>query len=86
MQFLSTFSFTEIPDMLLNSYDKTQEDEIWVTWLNKEEQLSFVDFKKKYFKQMKKNRKKSVTLEDEKKAIDFALKYITPTKESGELS
>lgn len=81
---MGTHSMDGLTDFILRLMDKEKEEEIWQMWLHKERQLSYEDFKKKYFRQAYKAKVKALTKEEERKAIENATRFIKPINEGGE--
>ena len=66
-------------------FDKDNEEELWQTWLHKDVNMSFEDFKKKYMQSNHKKKITSMSLEEEKQIIANASRFIKPTNEGGEI-
>ncbi|MFL2100094.1 hypothetical protein [Desemzia sp. FAM 23989] len=81
---MSTYSLEGLADFILQLYDKDSEDEIWQTWLHKEQTDNFKDFKKKYLKKLHKPKNKVMSIEEEQKAISNAVRFIKPVNKGGE--
>ncbi len=81
---MSAYTLDGLADFILQLYDKEKEDEIWQTWLHKEKQLSYEDFKKKYLKRMYKTKVKTLSKEEEQKIIENATRFIKPINKGGE--
>ena len=64
--------------------DHENEDEIWQTWLHKDANMSYKDFKKKYMKSARKPKSATISKEEEQKALELAMRFIKPVKEGGE--
>lgn len=81
---MGTYSLEGLADFILQLYDKDSEDEIWQTWLHKEQTDNFKDFKKKYLKKLHKPKNKVMSKEEEQKAISNAVRFIKPINKGGE--
>lgn len=81
---MSTYSLDGLADFILQLFDKQNEDELWDTWLHKEQKDDFKTFKKKYFKSMYKKKAKPLSKEEEEKVIANAMKFIKPVNKGGE--
>lgn len=81
---MGTYSLEGLADFILQLYDKDSEDEIWQTWLHKEQTDNFKDFKKKYLKKLHKPKNKVMSIEEEQKAISNAVRFIKPVNKGGE--
>lgn len=81
---MSAYTLDGLADFILQLYDKEKEDEIWQTWLHKEKQLSYEDFKKKHLKRMYKTKVKTLSKEEEQKIIENATRFIKPINKGGE--
>lgn len=64
--------------------DQENEDEIWQTWLHKDANMNYKDFKKKYLKRMHKPNKKALSKEEEMKVIERNMQFIKPITKGGE--
>lgn len=64
--------------------DQDNEEEIWQTWLHKDANMSYKDFKKKYLKSVRKPKTATISKEEEQKALELAMRFIKPVKEGGE--
>lgn len=64
--------------------DHENEEEIWQTWLNKDANTSYKEFKKKYLKSVRKPKSAAISKEEEQKALELAMRFIKPVKEGGE--
>lgn len=81
---MSAYTLEGLADFILQLYDKENETEIWETWLHKEKQLSYADYKKKYLKRMYKAKIKPLSKEDEQKIMENAARFIKPINKGGE--
>ena len=64
--------------------DQENEDEIWQTWLHKDANMSYKDFKKKYLKSARKPKTATITKEEERQALELAMRFIKPVEKGGE--
>ena len=64
--------------------DHENEDEIWQTWLHKDANMGYKDFKKKYLKSVRRPKSATISKEEEQKALELAIRFIKPVKEGGE--
>ena len=80
---MHTYRLDELADFILQLIDQDAEDEAWQTWLSKDTNMTYKDFKKKCLKSARKPHA-TISKEEEQKALDFALKFIKPNKEGGE--
>lgn len=83
MDLLSTYTLDGLADFFLQLIDQDNEDEVWQTWLHKDANMSYKDFKKKYLKSVRKPNAK-ISKEEEQKALNLALRFIKPINEGGE--
>ena len=74
---MGTYSLEGLADFILQLFDQESEDEIWQTWLHKDANMSYKDFKKKYLKSVRRPNA-TISKEEEQKALDFAMKFIKP--------
>lgn len=81
---MSLYSLESLADFILQLLDKENEDEIWQTWLHKERNLDYAEFKKKYFKKMHKSKLQALTKEEEERIIKNATRFIKPINKGGE--
>jgi len=81
---MATYSLEGLADFVLSMFDKNKEDELWDTWLHKDQQNTFADFKKKYFKNSRKKKKETLSKEEEKKIIESSMQFIKPINKGGE--
>ncbi len=81
---MSTYTLEGLTDFILQLFDKENEDELYQTWLHKDHENSFKDFKKKYFKKMRTTKKEALSKEEEQKNIENAMKYIKPINKGGD--
>ena len=83
MRLLNTYRLDELADFILQLIDQDNDDEAWQTWLHKDANMSYKDFKKKYLKSV---RRLNVTIskQEEQKALNLALRLIKPINEGGE--
>ena len=82
---MATYSLEGLADFILSMFDKDKEDELWDTWLHKDQQNTFIDFKKKYFKKMRKEKKQALSKEEEQKIIESSMRFIKPVNKGGEI-
>jgi hypothetical protein len=68
----------------LDLTDQDNEEEIWQTWLHKDANMGYKDFKKKYLKSVRKPKTATISKEEEQKALELAMRFIKPVKEGGE--
>lgn len=64
--------------------DQENEDEIWQTWLHKDANMSYKDFKKKYLKSVRKPKTATISKEAERQALELAMRFIKPVEKGGE--
>lgn len=81
---MSLYSLESLVDFILQLFDKENEDEIWQTWLHKEKNLDYAEFKKKYFKKMRKSKVQTLSKEEEERIIKNAARFIKPINKGGE--
>lgn len=81
---MSTYTLEGLGVFILQLFDKENEDELWQTWLHKEQKDNYKEFKNKYYKSMYKSKPKSISREEEKENIKNASKYIKPVNKGGE--
>lgn len=84
LSLMKTYSLQGLADFVLQMFDKENEEEIWQTWLHKERQLNFADFKRKYFKKMHKTKVQALSKEEEERIIKNATRFIKPINKGGE--
>lgn len=65
--------------------DTENEEQLWETWLHKDQENTFADFKKKYYRKNNSHKNKALNEEEEKRIIENAMKFIKPTNEGGEI-
>ena len=75
---MGTYSLEGLADFILQLFDQESEDEIWQTWLHKEYKDNYEAFKKKYLKRMHKPKTATITKEEERKALELAMRFIKP--------
>lgn len=80
---LHTYRLDELADFILRLIDQDAEDEVWQTWLSKDTNMNYKEFKKKYWKSVRKPHA-TISKEDEQKALDLAMRFIKPITEGGE--
>jgi hypothetical protein len=72
-------------DFLFYLIDQENENQLWDVWLHKEtDSASFAEFKKKYYKSLRKPKAKTLSKESEKELLDLANSIIKPVKKGGE--
>ena len=81
---MSTYSLEGLADFILQLYDEEREEDLWDTWLHKDQKDDFKTFKKKYFKQAHRNKPKALSKEEEERNIANAMRFIKPTNTGGE--
>lgn len=81
---MSTYTLEGLADFILQLFDKESEDDLWESWLHKDHENTFKDYKKKYFKKIRNTKKQSLSKEEEQKNIANAMKYIKPINKGGE--
>lgn len=81
---MATYSLEGLADFILSMFDKDKEDELWETWLHKDQQNTFKDYKKKYYKKIRNTKKEALSKEEEQKNIENAMKYIKPINKGGD--
>ena len=81
---MGTYSLEGLADFILQLFDQESEDEIWQTWLHKDANMSYKDFKKKYLKSARKPKTATITKEEERKALELAMRFIKPVDKGGE--
>lgn len=81
---MATYSLEDLADFILSLIDKDREEELWETWLHKDQENSFGDFKKKYFKKLRKDKKEVLSKEEEQKNIQNAMRFIKPINKGGD--
>lgn len=75
----------ELADFILQLFDKDNEEELWQTWLHKDVDMGFEEFKKKYAQSSHKKKITAMSVEEEKQIIANATRFIKPTNEGGEI-
>lgn len=73
-----------LADFILRLFDKDNEEELWQTWLHKDVNMGFEDFKKKYMQSSHKKKITTMSIEEEKQIIANASRFIKPINEGGE--
>ena len=81
---MSTYSLEGLADFILQLYDEEREEDLWETWLHKDQKDDFKTFKKKYFTQAYKKKPKAISKEEEERNIAHAMRFIKPIKGGGE--
>ena len=81
---MSTYTLEGLSDFILKLFKEENEEELYETWLHKERELSFKDFKNKYVKQSSKTKHRSLSKEEEQENIRHAMRFIKPLNEGGE--
>ena len=81
---MSTYSLEGLADFILQLYDEEREENLWETWLHKDQKDDFKTFKKKYFKQAYRNKPKTLSKEEEERNIANAMRFIKPANKGGE--
>lgn len=84
LDLMATYSLEGLADFILSLIDKDREEELWETWLHKDQDKSFEDFKKKYFKKLRKDKKEILSKEEEQKNIQNAMRFIKPINKGGD--
>lgn len=81
---MSTYTLKGLADFILNLFKEVNEEELYETWLHKEKELGFKEFKNKYAEKSKGTGYKPLSKEEEHLNIINAMKYIKPRNEGGE--
>lgn len=81
---MSTYSLDGLADFILQVFDEQNENEIWETWLHKEKNETYANFKKKYLRKSNKRKAKVISKEEERANMDYAFKFIKPINDINE--
>lgn len=81
---MATYSLEGLGIFIVQLFDKENEDELWQTWLHKEDKDNYKEFKNKYYKSMYKAKTKIISKKEEEKNIKNASKFIKPINKAGE--
>lgn len=81
---MRTYSLEGLADFILQLFDQEMEDELRSTWLHKNIEMEYPEFKKKYLKKLHKPKTKEINKEDEKSIIERATRFIKPINKGGE--
>lgn len=81
---MRTYTLEGLADFILSLFKEENEEELYRTWLHKERELSFKEFKKKYMEQSNKTKYRSLSKEQEQENIRNAMRFIKPLNEGGE--
>lgn len=65
-------------------FDQEMEDEIRQTWLHKNIEMEYEEYKKKTLKRMYKPKTKEISKEEEKAVIQNAKRFIKPINKGGD--
>lgn len=79
---MSTFTLGGLADFILSLFREENEEELYRTWLHKERELNFKDFKKKHLKQSSNKKYRSLSKEEEQNIRD-AVKFIRALNNGG---
>lgn len=81
---MRTYSLEGLSDFILQIFDQEMEDEIRQTWLHKNIEMEYGEYKKKTLKKMYKPKTKEISKEEEKGIIQNATRFIKPINKGGE--
>ncbi|MFC6464950.1 hypothetical protein ACFP65_08210 [Marinilactibacillus sp. GCM10026970] len=80
---LATFTLEGLSDFILYLFDQENQDQLYETWLHKDQESNFQDFKKKHYKKINKEKSKQLTEQKEKEIIAESFKFIKPINVEG---
>lgn len=80
---LATFTLEGFSDFVLFLFDQDNQDQLFETWLHKDQESNFEDFKKKNYKKSQKQQSKELSEKEEKAIIADSFKFIKPTNMEG---
>lgn len=81
---MGTYTLEGLADFIFKLFDEVNEEDIYQTWLHKESNLGFAEFKKKYLKKPSNAKHKTLNKEEEERNIKEAARFIKPRNEGGE--
>lgn len=80
---MGTYSLEGLSDFILQIFDQEMEDEIRQTWLHKNIEMEYEEYKKKTLKKMYKPKTKEISKAEEKEIIQNATRFIKPINKGG---
>jgi len=80
---LSTLEPAKLMDFILYIFEQEEADELWQTWVNKDFEISFKEFKDKYFSALREPKEQTLKVNDEaiKTNVSRASQFIKQRKE-----
>lgn len=76
MQVLATYPLVRAVDFILYLYEKENEETLWETWLSKDIQQDFKEFKKEHTRALRVKPEQLISKERECENLDFAAQFI----------
>ncbi|MDC0826989.1 MAG: peptide methionine sulfoxide reductase [Lactococcus petauri] len=76
MQVLATYSLSKAVDFILYLYEKENEETLWETWLSKDIQKDFKEFKQEHTQPLRVKQTEIISKEQEQNNLDFASQFI----------